>query len=283
MRTALGASRGRLARALLSESVVLALAGGAAGVVLAQATTAVLRAVAPAELPRVDDISVNPTVLVFTLAISVTSGLLFGLIAVLRFGSPRAAALKEGGRSTIDAPGRRRTRHALVVGQVALALTLLVVAGLMIRTFLAMRHVDPGFSRPNEVQTFVIAIPPGLIRDPEQAARTQEDVAARAGSRAWRQFGRPFVVHHHGWRGQRQLRDGRRASRSGRRADAGRRLKSFGPGYFETMGNRIVAGRSITWPDDLRGRPLVVISETLARAVLERTRSGAWQACALLQ
>ena len=179
MRAALGASRGRIARALLSESVVLALAGGALGVVLAQAATVLLRAIAPAELPRVDDIGIDPTVLLFTLFISVLSGALFGLFAVLRFGTPSATALKEGGRSASDAPGRHRTRNALVVGQVALALTLLIVSGLMIRTFVAMRQVDPGFTRPEEVQTFVIAIPAGLISDPQQAARTHERVAER--------------------------------------------------------------------------------------------------------
>ena len=179
MRAALGASRGRIARALLSESVVLALAGGAVGVALAQAATGLLRTIAPAELPRVDDIGIDGTVLLFTLSVSVLSGVLFGLFAVLRFGSPSITALKEGGRSASDAPGRHRTRNALVVGQVALALTLLIVSGLMIRTFVAMRQVDPGFTRPEEVQTFVIAIPAGLISDPQEAARTHERVAER--------------------------------------------------------------------------------------------------------
>ena len=265
MRAALGASRSRIARALLSESVVLALAGGAAGVVLAQAATALLRAIAPAELPRVDDIGVNPTVLLFTLSISVLSGALFGLVAVLRFGSPRAAALKEGGRSTIDAPGRRRTRHALVVGQVALALTLLIVAGLMIRTFLAMRQVDPGFSRPKEVQTFVIAIPPGLISDPQQAARTQEEVAARlARVPGVSSVGLSSSITMDGEdNGNYVMIEGRPDPEGA--PTPGRRLKSFGPGYFETMGNRMVAGRSITWPEIYEGRLLVVISENLAR------------------
>ena len=179
MRAALGASRGRITRALLSESVVLALAGGVVGVALAQAATGLLRTIAPVELPRVDDIRIDGTVLVFTLSISVLSGALFGLFAVLRFGSTSMTALKEGGRSASDAPGRHRTRNALVVGQVALALTLLIVSGLMIRTFVAMRQIDPGFTRPNEVQTFVIAIPAGLIGDPQEAARTHERVAER--------------------------------------------------------------------------------------------------------
>ncbi len=89
----------------------------------------------------------------------------------------RLTALKEGGRSGSDGPGRHRTRDALVVGQIALALTLLVVSGLMIRTFIAMRQVDPGFARPEEVQTFVLAIPESLIGDPQQAVRTFEGVA----------------------------------------------------------------------------------------------------------
>ncbi len=105
MRAALGASRGRIARALLAESVVVALAGGAVAVALAQAATTLLRTIAPAELPRVDDIGIDATVLLFTLAVSVLSGLLFGLFAVLRFGQPGLTALKEGGRSAGDAPG----------------------------------------------------------------------------------------------------------------------------------------------------------------------------------
>ena len=105
MRAALGASRGRIRRALLAESVVLALAGGVVGVALAWASIRLLRTMAPAELPRVDEIGIDLTVLLFTLVVSVLSGAVFGLSAALRFGSPGVAALKEGGRSTSDAPG----------------------------------------------------------------------------------------------------------------------------------------------------------------------------------
>jgi predicted permease len=265
MRVALGASRGRITRALLSESVVLALAGGFVGVVLAQAATGLLRTLAPAELPRVHDINVDVTVLVFTLLVSVLSGSLFGLLAVPRFLSPSITVLKEGGRSASDAPGRHRTRNVLVVGQIALALTLLIVSGLMIRTFIAMRQVDPGFTRPEEVQTFVIAIPAGLISDPQQAARTYERVAERlaqvpgvtsAGLSSsitmdGEDNGNPIEV------------EGAPVSQSERTPL--RRFKSFAPGYFETMGNRMVAGRSITWGEVHERRPVIVISETLAR------------------
>ena len=265
MRAALGASRGRIARALLSESVVLALAGGAVGVALAQAATGLLRTIAPAELPRVDDIGIDVTVLLFTLSVSVLSGVLFGLFAVLRFGSPSITALKEGGRSASDAPGRHRTRNALVVGQVALALTLLIVSGLMIRTFVAMRQVDPGFTRPEEVQTFVIAIPPGLISDPQQAARTHERVAERlARVPGVTSVGLSSSITMDG------EDNGNPIEVEGAPVPEGevpplRRFKSFAPGYFETMGNRLVAGRSITWSEIHERRPVIVISETLAR------------------
>ena len=107
-----------------------------------------------AGLPRIDEIGIDPVVLVFTLAISILTGLLFGLIPVMRFGTPSVVALKDGGRSASDAPGRHRARNALVVSEIALALVLLIVSGLMIRTFIALRQVDPGFVRPAEVQTF---------------------------------------------------------------------------------------------------------------------------------
>jgi putative ABC transport system permease protein len=265
MRAALGASRGRIARTLLSESVVLALAGGAVGVALAQAAIGLLRTIAPAELPRVDEIGIDVTVLLFTLSVSVLSGALFGVFAVLRFGSPSITALKEGGRSAGDAPGRHRTRNALVVGQVALALTLLIVSGLMIRTFVAMRQVDPGFTRPEEVQTFVIAIPAGLITDPQQAARTYERVAERlAQVPGVTSVGLSSSITMDGEDNGNPIEVEGAPLPEGQRTPL-RRFKSFAPGYFETMGNRLVAGRSITWSEIHERRPAIVISETLAR------------------
>ena len=265
MRAALGANRGRLARALLSESIVLALAGGAVGVALAHAATGLLRMIAPAELPRVDDIGIDGTVLLFTVSVSILSGALFGLFAVLRFGSPSITALKEGGRAASDAPGRHRTRNALVVGQVALALTLLIVSGLMIRTFVAMRQVDPGFTRPEEVQTFVIATPEGLIRDPQQAARTHERVAERlARVPGVTSVGLSSSITMDGEDNGNPIEVEGAPVPEGERTP-GRRFKSFAPGYFETMGNPVVAGRSITWSEIHERRPVIVVSETLAR------------------
>jgi predicted permease len=265
LRAALGANRGRLARALLAESVLLALAGGAVGVGLAQVATGLLRRIAPVELPRLNDINIDATVLLFTVGMSVLSGILFGLFAVVRFGNPPPTALKEGGRSAGDAPGRRRTRNALVVGQVALALTLLIVSGLMIRTFIAMRQVNPGFTRPEEVQTFAIAIPPTVVSDPEQAARTyervQEQLAQVPGVAS---VGLSSSITMDGEDNTNVIEVEGFPVAEGRLPRL-RRFKSVGPGYFETMGNPLVAGRSITWSEIYGQRPVIVISAPLAR------------------
>ena len=265
MRAALGASRGRIARALLSESVVLALAGGALGVALAAAALGLLRSIAPAELPRVDEIDIDVTVLSFTLAISLASGLLFGMFAVARFGQPSIAVLKEGGRSVSDGPGRRRVRNVLVVGQVALALTLLIVSGLMVRTFVALRQVEPGFANPEQIQTFVVAIPPGLIADPRQAALTQQSIAQRIEQvPGVVSVGLSTSITMDGEDNTNAVEVDGFPSPTGQLPPL-RRFKSIGPGYFATMGNSIVAGRDVMWADVLEERPVIVISAPLAR------------------
>jgi putative ABC transport system permease protein len=265
MRAALGASRGRIARTLLSESLVLALAGGALGVALAQTAIALLRTIAPAELPRADDIAVDGMVLLFTVAVSVLSGLLCGVFAMFRFGKPGIAALKEGGRSASEGLGRQRTRGALVVGQVALALTLLIVSGLMIRTGMAMRQVDPGFTRPEEVQTFVLAIPASFISDAQQTVRTFERVAEQvARVPGVTSVGLSSSITMDGEDNGNYAAIEEFPDPQGTVVKL-RRFKSIGPGYFETMGNRLVAGRPITWSDIYAERPVVIISEPLAR------------------
>jgi putative ABC transport system permease protein len=265
IRAALGASRGRLARVLLSESILLAIVGGALGLVLAEAALGVLRRLAPAELPRVEEIGIDPTVLLLTLFISVLSGVVFGLLAVLRFGTPSVTALKEGGRSASDGPARHRTRNALVVFQVALALMLMVASGLMIRTFAALRRVDPGFARPEQVQTFRIPIPESLVDDPQQMARTHERIARRLEQLPGvESVGISSSITMDGEDNANPLEVEDFPVTEGSLPPL-RRFKSFAPGYFETMGNPVVAGRSITWTEVYERRPVVVVSEILAR------------------
>jgi predicted permease len=265
MRAALGANRGRIARALLAESLLLALGGGALGLALAYAALGLLRRMAPADLPRVDDIGIDPTVLLFTAAVSVLTGVLFGLVPLLRVGEPHVMALKEGGRSAGDAPSRHRTRNALVVAEVALALMLMIVSGLMIRTFVAMRQVHPGFTRPADVQTFRVAVPEALASELEQASRIHQNIAQRlAQVPGVASVGVASSITLDGEDNTNPLFvEGVRVPDD--QLPPFRRFKSFAPGYFETMGNRVVAGRSITWNEMYEGRLVVVISETLAR------------------
>jgi predicted permease len=180
VRTALGAGTKRIARELLGESMLLALAGGALGTALAYAGIQLLVYLQPARLPRLAEITLDPVVLLFTLALSIVAGLLFGLIPVLRYARPHVVeALKDTSRGSSDGPGRNRARSTLVVAQVALAVVLLVGSGLLIRTFLAMRDVNPGFVRPEEVLTMRISIPQALEPDPTQVARMHEQIARR--------------------------------------------------------------------------------------------------------
>jgi putative ABC transport system permease protein len=262
VRAALGASRGRIAAALLSESLVLGLAGGTLGVLFAQAGLGLLRRMAPVGLPRVDDISIDGVVLLFTVTLSVVTALAFGLVPAVRLGTLDSVVLKEAGRSTSDAPARHRTRNTLAVAQIALALLLLIVAGLMIRTFVAMRQVRPGYVRPAEVQTFHVRVPSTLIRDPQQVTRTYEEIAER-------------LTHLPGVSGVGLTRSipmdrfpGAAPIAVEDRPVSGppptRRVKAIGPGYFETMGNSVVAGRVITWTDIQQTASVAVISENLA-------------------
>ena len=247
------------------KPVLLGLAAGVLGLAFTQAAIGLLRRMAPARLPRVDEIGIDPIVLLFASAIALLSGVLFGLVPVVRFGALNTTTLKDGGRSSSDAPARLRTRNTLVVAEVALALMLLIVSGLMIRTFVAMRQVHPGFTRPEEVQTFQVAIPEDITRNGEQFARRHEQIIRRLEqvpgvvsvglSSSITMDGEdntnPLVVEHV------EVPEGR--------LPPFRRFKSVAPGYFETMGNPLVAGRAITWDDIHRVRPVVLISETLAR------------------
>lgn len=265
VRTALGASRGRIARALLSESLMLSVAGGVVGALLAAAGIGVLRRLAPVALPRLEEIGFDPAVLLFALAISLLTGMLFGLIPVLRSQTPNVTALKEGGRSASDAPGRHRTRNSLVVAEVAMALVLLIVSALMIRTFIALQQVQPGFVRPEAVQTFRVHVPEALIDDREQMARTHDQIAERL-----RQItgvisaGFSSSITMDGERNLNPMYVEEVATPDDEPTTYSR-LKAVAPGYFATMGNRIKAGRAITWTDIYQLRPVVVISDNLAR------------------
>src|SRR5256885_400629 len=180
VRAALGASRARIAYELLAESVVLGLVGGGAGLGLASAAVRALIALAPGNLPRLENIAIDTTVLLFTFAISIAAGLLFGAIPVLKYAGPHVAGgPRGGGRTSSASRERHRARSTLVVVQVALAVVLLVSSGLMIRTFQALQHVAPGFARPDEVLTFSLSIPTAQVKEPEAAVRMHQAIAEK--------------------------------------------------------------------------------------------------------
>src|SRR5262249_53559310 len=183
VRAALGAARGRLARELFVESIALALMGGAAGVGFAFAVVKLVLKMSPARLPRVEQISVDSTALLFTLVVSVAAGFAFGAIPALKHGGIRLAeSLRAGGRSASAGRDRNIARNTLTVVQMALALVLLIGSGLMIRTFQSMRRVHPGFSDPEALQTLRISIPrSAATKEPDVLLMQQNLVDRLAG------------------------------------------------------------------------------------------------------
>jgi predicted permease len=263
---ALGASWRRIMWELLSESLTLATIGGVVGLGLAAAGIRALVAIAPEGLPRLEEITIDPVVLLFTLGISLLAGVLFGLIPVFKFARPQlAGALKEGGRLSSAGRERHRARNALVIVEVGLAVVLLVASGLMIRTFVAMRRVDPGFTRPQEVLTMRISIPETLVKDPDQAAGMHQEIARRIeqvpGVTA---VGLSSSITMDGFDSNDPVFVEDRPGPADRIPPI-RRFKWIGENYFTTMGNRLIAGRSIGWTDITQHAAVVVVSENFAR------------------
>jgi predicted permease len=265
IRAALGGSPGRIAGGLLLESLVLAVIGGALGLLFADGGLRVLIALAPSDLPRLNDIGINGPVLLFTLGVTIVAGLLFGSMPSLRYAGVRVGTgLRETGRSVSASRDRHRARNALVVIQVGLALVLLVSSGLMIRTFQALTHVQPGFTAPAEVETFHVHFPPEMMKTPERLVRMDrailDNIGAIPGVSSADFSGAvpmdagaesdPVLVKDHMLEGQ---------------LPPARRCFWISPSFFRTMGIPIVAGRDLTWNDILNKRPVSIISENLAR------------------
>ena len=266
IRAALGASRMRIARELLIESVSLGLMGGVIAVVVAVAGLRLLIAFGPTNLPRLSEISLDGRSLGFTLTLSVLSGLLFGCISALRYARTQSSAtMGTTTRTASTSRARQRSRNVLVTAQVSMALVLLVSAVLMIRTFAALRNVEPGFADPEHVQTMHIWIPDLLISDPLTATHVQNNIvdklAAIPGVTSVGFAGAvPMEYNDPNW-------DGIRVE--GKIYEGGEpplRLFNFvSPAYFNAMGTRLVAGRDFTWTDLYDLRLKVIVSEDLAQ------------------
>jgi predicted permease len=266
IRAALGAGRGRIARELLIESASLGLMGGVLAVGVAYAGLRLLVAIGPADLPRLSEISIDARSLGFTFALSVISGLLFGSIPAWKYAQTRAAAVIPGASRTASASrDRQRSRNLLVVAQVAMALVLLVSALLMIRTFAALRNVEPGFTDAEKLQTMRISIPESLVANPQMVTRIQNDIADKlAAIPGVDSVGFAAAVPMEGidpnWD---EIRI------EGKNYEGGdpplRLFNSVSPGYFKAAGTRLVAGRDFTWTDLYGLRPVAMVSENFAR------------------
>ncbi len=267
VRAALGAGRWRIARELLLESVTLGVCGGAVGIGVAYAGLRLLTAIGPENLPRLSEISLDGRSFAFTLILSVLSGLLFGSIPVLRYApSRRAVPLLGATRTASVSHERQRGRNLLVVAQVAMALVLLISAMLMIRTFNAMRNVDPGFSDPASLQVMSISIPDTLVRDPVAVTRLQNNIvdklAAIPGvSSAGFAASVPMSGGEPNW--DDIYIEGKNYAKN---EEPPLRLYNYvSPGYFHTAGTRFIAGRDFAWTDIYGLRPVGIVSENLAR------------------
>ncbi|HJY07628.1 MAG TPA: ABC transporter permease, partial [Bryobacteraceae bacterium] len=266
IRAALGAGWSDIARELLFESTMLGLAGGAVGLGFAYGALQLLVALGPANVPRLDEISITPAVLLFTAVISLLAGLLFGLAPVLKYAAPRlGTALREGGRTASDARGRHRARSVLVVVQVALALVLLIASGLMIRTVRELARVQPGFTSPDRILTMRVSIPDAQVSNLDQVIRMENNMVQKiAAVQGVSSVGLSNSITMDGSNSNDPIFVEDRPVSEGTIPPI-RRYKFISPDLFKTMGNPLVAGRDLTWTDIYDRRQVVLVSGNLAR------------------
>jgi putative ABC transport system permease protein len=264
IRTALGASRMRIIRQLLTESLLLSVLGGALGLLLAMWGVDLLVAASPTDLPRVREIGLDGQVLGFTALVSILTGLLFGLAPALQSTKlDLNESLKEGGRGSTDGLRRNRVRSILVIAEVALSLVLLVGAGLLIRSFVYLLNLSPGF----DTQSVLIAdIPLSRSRYPtgeQQAVFTRQAIERTRQLPGVTSVAAVNIVPLSG--------DGRQSTFTieGRPVPDGQEpdgeVTTVTPDYFRTMGIPLLTGRTFTEQDKTDSPPVVIISETLAR------------------
>ncbi len=268
IRAALGASRGRLVRQLLTESCLLAFIGGFAGIAVAWIGLDLLLALVPADTPRLSEIAISRPVLFFSLGVSLLAGVLFGLAPALQISRPDLQApLKEGGRVSADGLGGRRLRSLLVVSEIALALMLVTSAGLLIKSFWRLQHVDPGFDA-TQVLSFQLS--------PADFAEGSDDGAARARSYYRQVLERlqalPGVQSVGGihllpmgdsnWSPGLRIED--RPLPSGQ-SHGSINWRLVTPDYFRTMKIPVFQGRAFTEADTETGERVAIINAALAR------------------
>ena len=258
VRAALGAGRVRLVRQLLSENVLLAVAGGAAGAMLARWGVQAFRATAPAGIPRVNEVRLDAPVLVFSVAATAFTVLVFGVLPALRAARGDTGALRESGRGVTGAG--QRVRRAFVVAEVALSVVLVVGAGLLIRSFTGLLSINPGFD-PSRVLTFQVTAPASRYSTPDELNGFYDRVigrlAALPGVEAAGGVTRKPLSGYR-WTGDLSI--------EGRPEVWGRDLRHNDsmPGYFAAMGLPILRGRDFTAAETLNTPPVAIVNEAFA-------------------
>jgi putative ABC transport system permease protein len=267
LRAALGASRWRIIRQLLTESVIVALIGGVIGILIAFWGVELLRAGNPGEASRFapgwDRLGINPAVLLFTIGLSVLSGLVFGVAPALQVSRPNLNnALKEGGRQ--GAGSSNRLRSSFVVAEIALSLILLVGAGLLVRSFLSLMRMNPGFN-PENVMTMQLVLPSAKYKDDAQSAAFFSDLVQRAQSVPGVQSAAAVNYLPLGGANSSEsfLVEGVPEPPPGQ--EFGGRYRVCTPEYFQTMGISLLKGRAFTAADKVGSTPVVIVNETLAQ------------------
>jgi putative ABC transport system permease protein len=265
IRTALGATRVRIVRQLLTESLLLSLGGGLLGLLLAAWGIDLLLALIPADIPRAREIGLDSHVLLFTLGISVLAGLVFGLAPALQASSPQLnESLKEGARGTTGGSHRNRVRSLLVVSEVALSLVLLAGAGLLVKSFLRLQHVNPGFETAR-VLTARITLPRARYDQPEKQRAFFSQLLERAkGLPGIESVGGTNLLPLSGDNRTTTFTfEGDPPPAPGNEPDADER--SVSPDYFRALGVPLLRGRAFTENDAADQPRVLIVNETFAR------------------
>jgi predicted permease len=265
IRTALGAARGRLLRQFLTEGVVLAVAGGALGAAIGFAGLRAVIAANPDSIPRANEVAMDPAVLVFTLVVSLLTGLVFGMAPLLHLREQVVTmSLKESGQRSTAGSARARIRSGLVMSEVALAVVLVIGAGLLLRSFWNLMTVDAGFNR-NQLVTFGLVLPASTYRTPQSTV----DFIGRLTTELSAQSGVQAVAGMSGLPPARLVNandtdfEGYEAPKEGPFENVDY-YQTVTLDYLKTMGIPLLEGRDFAL-SDTTGAPIVLVNETLAR------------------
>ena len=265
IRLALGATRGRLVKQLLTENILLALLGGALGLALTQPAMRSIIALSPASLPRAGEIGIDARVLLFTLLISMLSGVLFGLMPTLNISKESfGEELKGSGRGSVDAGRRNSVRNLLILSEVALSLLLLISAGLLAKSFLRLQSVSPGFDIKN-LLVMRLSLPKAQYSNPETVTTFYEQLSSRIGNLPGVQsVSATSVLPLSGSNTRINFSILGRPPLSLSEQPV-TQYRMTGPDYFRTMNIPVRSGRDFSTRDTLHTQPVAIINDSFAR------------------